>query len=405
MKETRKLRVGLLRAPQIEYVVDGTTHAVGVQDVKDATLRVPAGADGTVTIRNVIIGIGFHWERHENQTFMGDMEFSLEDGAVRVVNIIDIEDYLLSVISSEMSAKATEEFLKAHAVISRSWVVARIVAQAAEDLPAGIDEVDAQGERTIIRWYGTEAHRGFDVCADDHCQRYQGIRRARENAANWGKVKRVIAATRGEVLTFEGKVCDARFSKCCGGVMERFSACWEDVDFPYLQVKPDSIGDSGVFCNTSDSDVLSQVMNNYDLETHDFFRWRAQYRPTELSALVARKSGIDLGTIRQLVPLERGGSGRIIRLRIEGDKGIVTVGKELEIRRWLSESHLYSSAFEVKREGDLFVLEGRGWGHGVGLCQIGAAAMGAKGYSYTEILQHYYPTSTLSQIHEILERT
>lgn len=404
MKEMRKLRVGLLRAPRIEYMVDDVPYTVEAQDIAQSSRLVKAGADGTITICNVVIGIGFHWQRTEDQTFMGDMEFALEEGEVRATNIIDIEDYLLSVISSEMSAKATEEFLKAHAVISRSWVVARIIAQASEAANTGFNEINAQGERTIIRWYGTEAHHGFDVCADDHCQRYQGISRARENAENWEKVKRVIAATRGEVLTYDGAVCDARFSKCCGGTMERFSACWEDVDYPYLQVKADSIGDSGTFCDTSDPAILNQVMNNYDLETRDFFRWRVQYRPAELSALVARKSGIDFGLIHQLTPLERGGSGRITRLRIVGEKCTIVVGKELEIRRWLSDSHLYSSAFDIKREGELFVLDGRGWGHGVGLCQIGAAAMGARGYRYTEILQHYYPNSSLSQIREVLER-
>ena len=205
-------------------------------------------------------------------------------------------------------------------------------------------------------------------------------------------------ATWGEVLTFDGAICDARFSKCCGGVMERFSTCWEDKDLPYLAVKPDTPADGGdPFCDTADAGILAQVLNDYDLETKDFFRWTVRYTRAELSELVRRRSGVDFGEIRDLIPLERGGSGRIIRLKIVGTKKTLTVGKELLIRRWLSESHLKSSAFEVEQDTDAFVLHGRGWGHGVGLCQIGAAVMAARGYDYKQILSHYYPGSQLER--------
>ena len=241
-------------------------------------------------------------------------------------------------------------------------------------------------EDSIIRWYDSEAHVGFDVCADDHCQRYQGITRQSNP-----QVVEAIEATRGLVLTYEGKICDARFSKCCGGMTEVFESCWENIRHPYLVAKEDP------YCNTKDKRILSQVLNNYDQETVDFYRWEVTYTTDKLSELVKRKSGIDFGRILDLVPMERGASGRIITLKIIGDKRTHTVGKELEIRKWLSESHLYSSAFEVEKTADGFTLHGKGWGHGVGLCQIGAAVMGDQGIPYDEILTFYYPHAELTK--------
>ena len=326
-----------------------------------------------------------------------------------MINSIDVEEYLTSVISSEMSATASKELLKAHAVISRSWLLAQIektfrLGKAPEKYKSCERDRDQ-----LIRWYDREDHGMFDVCADDHCQRYQGITRASTPI-----VEEVIHETRGEILTDGESICDTRFSKCCGGVTEQFEHCWEPVPHSYLTAVRDSkesafpdltdpveaemwIRNSpDAFCNTTDQKILSQVLNNYDQETTNFYRWKVTYTQEELAGLIHRKSGIDFGEIQDLIPLERGSSGRIEKLQIIGTRRIYTIGKELEIRRTLSETHLYSSAFVVDKENmrlnipQRFVLTGAGWGHGVGLCQIGAAVMGEQGYSYTEILSHYF---------------
>jgi SpoIID/LytB domain protein len=346
--------------------------------------------------------------------FAGALKIIVDKGRLYAINIVGVEDYLLSVISSEMSADASEEFLKAHAVISRSWVMAQIASQTkcrSIDIPEGIynlpalvtwlDTFKAGAGRTkvdsqvyeYVRWYDHQDHDLFDVCADDHCQRYQGLTRATGK-----KVGRAIDATWGKVLKYNGELCDARFSKCCGGRMERFGVCWEDRDMPYLQPLPDAPGhteDGHCFCDTRDKKILSQVLNNYDQETVDFYRWTTVYTNEELSALIEKKSGIRLGYIKDIEALERGESGRIYKLRIVGSERTLIVGKELEIRRILSESHLKSSAFEAVVEDDRVIFNGAGWGHGVGLCQIGAAVMASEGYTYKEILAHYYPGAEL----------
>ena len=237
----------------------------------------------------------------------------------------------------------------------------------------------------IVKWFDHEDHKRFDVCADDHCQRYQGL-----TMAVGENVRKAIDSTWGEVLTFDGKLCDTRFSKCCGGVTEQFSTCWEDVDYPYLTRVEDP------WCNTSDEEVLSQVLNDYDLETKDFYRWTAEYDRKELAALISERAGRDIGQLLSLEPLERGVSGRIKLLRIRGSKCTLDIGNELIIRRYLSTSHLKSSAFDVEMTPDRVILHGSGWGHGVGLCQIGAANMARHGHGYAEILQHYYPGSILT---------
>ena len=338
----------------------------------------------------VTIGIGFHWERTQDQTFAGALKIIVEDGRLTAVNVIGVEDYLVSVISSEMKATASLNLLKAHAVISRSWVISQIEKRLAGGTDAKAETVkERDGE--IIRWWDHDDHKRFDVCADDHCQRYQGLTQALgEN------VRTAVAETWGQVLKYGGEICDARFSKCCGGVMERFSTCWEDKDYPYLQALPDTPEEGGrCFCDTDDESVLSQILNDYDLETRNFYRWEARYTRSELSELVRRRSGIDFGEIHSLEPLERGESGRISRLRISGTARTAVVGKELMIRRILSESHLKSSAFDIEWQGDALTLRGRGWGHGVGLCQIGAAVMANRGYSYEQILKHYYPGASI----------
>lgn len=369
-------------------------------------------AEPSFVLHGVTIGVGFHWERKEDQKFAGALKIIVENGSLTAVNVVGVEDYLLSVISSEMSATSSEEFLKAHAVISRSWVMAQLSDAHGErrlEIPAYVKDIqslvshldsirnqdvmtETEGETEYVKWYDHEDHRNFDVCADDHCQRYQGLTRATGMS-----VRKAIDSTWGQVLTYDDRLCDARFSKCCGGLMESFSTCWEEKDMPYLQSLPDtpSHGEGRCFCDTQDKEVLSQVLNNYDQETADFYRWRVEYGRDELSELVSRRSGVDVGRVLRLEPLERGGSGRIFRLRIVGSKKTLVVGKELEIRRILSETHLKSSAFEVEDAGDKVILHGRGWGHGVGLCQIGAAVMASEGYKYEQILEHYYPGTIL----------
>lgn len=369
----------------------------------DELLFTPEGL-GTFWLRNVTIGVNFHWERREDQKFEGKLKFIVENGALTAINVIGVEDYLTSVISSEMSATASENLLKAHAVISRSWLLAQI--EKNKEIVAQKKEYNACTctDDELIKWYDREDHVNFDVCADDHCQRYQGLTRASTK-----KVRDAIAQTWGEVLAYDGKICDARFSKCCGGAVEEFQHCWEPVKHNYLVKLRDSenpadlpdltveenarkwIMDSpDAFCNTTDKDILSQVLNSYDQETVNFYRWKVEYDKKELGELILKRSGVDYGEILDLVPVERGTSGRLVRLKIVGTKKTMTIGKELEIRRTLSASHLYSSAFVVEKSGNKFILHGAGWGHGVGLCQIGAAVMGERGYNYEQILLHYF---------------
>ena len=375
-------------------------------------------------LQDVTIGINFHWERKEFQRFKGELKIIVEDDRLTAINIIPIEDYLTSVISSEMSATASLELLKAHAVISRSWLLNKLKVANGKlkvimhpDNTANFELSTLPSQ--LIKWYDHEAHKNFDVCADDHCQRYQGITRTSTPQAI-----EAVFATRGEVLMYEGEICDARFSKCCGGAFEEFQNCWENVKHPYLIGQRDSKTETrlpdltkeaeadkwirtspAAFCNTHNKQVLSQVLNNYDQETTDFYRWRVCYSQQELSELIHKRSGIEFGKIIDLIPVERGTSGRLVRLKIVGTLRTLIIGKELEIRRTLSSSHLYSSAFVVDKEykedekeiPSRFILTGSGWGHGVGLCQIGAAVMGEQGYKYKEILSHYYPGSAIEQ--------
>ena len=359
-------------------------------------------AEPSFILYGVTIGDGFHWQRQQDQRFAGTLKFLVDGGKVQAINIIGVEDYLLSVIASEMKATASPEFLKAHAVISRSWVMAQIAHRRArckagpefcfDNVPSLVTYLESrsaptaspEGEPEVRRWFDHEDHRRFDVCADDHCQRYQGLGAGISQAA-----RDAVDQTWGQVLRYQGELVDARFYKCCGGRTERFSAAWEDIDKPYLTVHEDS------WCDTQDPEILRQVLNDYDLETRDFHDWEVRYGREELSALFCERSGMDLGLITALEPLERGGSGRITRLRVRGTKGSVIIGKELIIRRYLSPSHLYSSWFDAEITPDEVILRGHGWGHGVGLCQIGAAVMAASGKTYREILSFYYPGTTL----------
>lgn len=426
------IRVGIMSAERItamlhgDYVIDGSDDRingdVSVQyadggilfnGVRYSVLRLTPVSESECffTLCDVTIGVEFHWQRKEAQSFKGGIEFYAADGAVTVINDINAEEYLKSVISSEMNAHASLELLKAHAVISRSWLIAQI-SKKGTDAKNGGKGMRADGNE-IVKWYDRDDHNLFDVCADDHCQRYQGITKAYIPT-----VKRAVEETRGEVLVSDGEICDARFSKCCGGATEEFGYCWEDKDVEYLKGVRDSADEAPLpdltteceaekwiaaepeaFCNTSDGEILRQILNDFDMETNDFYRWQVRYSQQELSDIVRERSGIDFGTIESLTPLERGVSGRISRLRIDGSKRSMIIGKELEIRKTLSRSHLYSSAFTVKRENGDFVIYGAGWGHGVGLCQIGAAVMGSKGYGYREILAHYYKGARVEAVY------
>ncbi len=359
-------------------------------DVYDTLYVEPAQDSATFSLHGVTIGKEFHWQQQEMQTFQGSLILRIIDGELHAINRIAIEDYLTSVIASEMSGTSSVELLKAHAIISRSWLLAQLERDerlkmkdksSSEEGNSQLSNADSQ----FVKWYDREAHTHFDVCADDHCQRYQGV-----NRKVTPQVLEAIRTTRGTVLSYGGKVCDARFSKCCGGKTELYESCWDDTPHPYLSVVEDP------FCNTHDERVLSEVLNHYDQST-DFYRWTVEYSQEELSELVRRRGGFDYGDIIDLIPIERGPSGRIVRLQIVGAKATRIIGKELEIRRTLSENHLYSSAFEVKKKNGRFILHGAGWGHGVGLCQIGAAMMGAQGYSCEEILHHYYPEAVLAE--------
>jgi len=370
-------------------------------------------------LQDVTIGVNFHWEQKETQKFRGALKLIIENGKVTPINVLPIEDYLVSVISSEMSANSSLELLKAHAIISRSWLIAQIEKQdKLTDTPESYASTFATKDE-YIKWYDREDHINFHVCADDHCQRYQGITRSHNP-----NVAKAVKETAGIILSYNGTVCDARFSKCCGGIAELFENCWEPQNHPYLtavwdkaakvsEEKPDLTQEEqaiawisetpDAFCNTNDENILKQVLNDYDWSAKDFFRWTVSYTQYELSALIHRQSGHDFGTIIDLIPVERGTSGRLIKLKIIGTKKTLTIGKELEIRRCLSESHLYSSAFFIEKQNlsngipSKFILHGAGWGHGVGLCQIGAAVMGHKGYKYNEILQHYFKGATLEK--------
>lgn len=435
-KQEPVVSVGIVSGDEIHFQLNGT-YTIGNKEVtgkQTVTLKggrvlwnstdytelcfTPQADNVSFTLEDVTIGVDFHWERKEAQTFLGRLRFVVDKDKLWAINELPVERYLASVISSEMSATSSLELLKAHAVISRSWLLVQMrrrkaIEMGVQTASAPVKVSDEEG----VVWYDSDAHTLFDVCADDHCQRYQGITKATSP-----HVEAAIKATRGQLLMNGKEICDARFSKCCGGVSEEYEYCWDNTHKPYLLSVVDNaplgtaptidltdektaqkwiLSAPEAFCNTNDVKVLSQVLNNYDQETQDFYRWTVDYTQAELAELIRRKSGLDFGEIIDLLSLTRGKSGRITRLKIVGTKLTRIIGKELEIRRTLSESHLYSSAFVVERSeivNDVpqhFRLVGAGWGHGVGLCQIGAAVMGERGYQYDEILHHYYQTAAI----------
>ncbi len=438
------VHVGIVSGEKIEFSLNGEYSAKGETITGRQTVEFseggilwngnqyrelcfsPKGEKASFSLFDVTIGVNFHWERKETQTFLGELHLVVEADKICAINTLPVEKYLESVISSEMSATSSLELLKAHAVISRSWLLAQMkkrkeVAESGNNFFSFIKQDDM-----FIRWYDREDHTIFDVCADDHCQRYQGI--TKETSSH---VAEAIKMTKGQILMYDDDICDARFSKCCGGVSEEFQYCWEDSPKPYLiavrdtregmtQQGADALPDLSdeataetwirtspeSFCNTQDKKILSQVLNDYDQETADFYRWHVTITQKKLKALIAEKLKMDFGDILDLKAIERGRSGRISKLQIIGTGRTFTIGKELEIRRALSDTHLYSSAFVVDKEDvdadgvpQSFRLTGAGWGHGVGLCQIGAAMMGEQGFDYSQILLHYYRNAEIKKIY------
>lgn len=391
--------------------------------VENNTIFIPSDLESeSFKLKGVMIGKQFHWQKKETQVLLGSLKLIIEDAKITAINIIPVERYLESVISSEMSATSSMELLKAHAIISRSWLLAQMEKRTSISSSDGDYQSVIKTDDELIKWYDREDHTLYDVCADDHCQRYQGITRMHAHNA-----QDAVTNTRGIALVYNNLVCDTRFSKSCGGISESFENVWEPINHPYLESVIDYKFESDDFdqdltkekaaekwimenphayCNTKDASILSQVLVDYDRETTDFYRWKVEYSQAELSQLIKKKSGIDFGDITDLIPLERGFSGRLKKLKIVGAKKTLTIGKELEIRKVLSENHLYSSAIIIEKlnfdEGipQTFILHGAGWGHGVGLCQIGAAVMGEIGFSFDEILLHYFKGASIKRVYD-----
>ena len=409
--EEPRVQVGIMSARTLRFRLNGTFMAKGRQVTGEQTVEcvdgcvswdgllygtlsfVPQSPQATFSLADVTIGKAFHWERSETQTFGGDLRLIVDQDALLAINDVPVEDYLTSVISSEMKSTCPLEYLKASAIVSRSWLLTQMRRRRETD---GVPQAPAvkQTATSLMRWYDRQEHTLFDVCADDHCQRYQGISRI-ENPA----VRDAVCQTRGLVLTYDGQVCDARFGKCCGGRTNEFRFCWDNLQVPYLASVEDP------FCNVHDKALLSQVLNDYDLETTDFHDWTVEYSQEQLHDLICRHLQVEMGAILRLEPVEAGPGGHISMLRVVGQEREMTVGKELEIRRMLSHSHLKSSAFTVQlldvTDGipQRIVLHGHGWGHGVGMCQIGAASMAAQGYDSQRILEHYYPGASVTKLY------
>lgn len=438
------ISVGILTASKIKFELYGEYSAYGFKhffsgryeaeiinnkiickgdkdkfEISDEIIFEPQEPDSeTFLIKDVIIGVKFHWERKEKQRFTYSLKLIKDNNRITAINIIPLEKYLVSVISSEMSARCSIEMLKATAIVSRSWILSQVTKSKSNSQPnTALVETDDE----IIRWYDREDHKLFDVCADDHCQRYQGVTKMTSDTA-----RKAVEQTKGIVLIEDNKVLDARFSKSCGGITEAFENVWESAkhislssiyDYKFIaddfddnfSVEVNAVkwikSNPPAFCNTKDPKILNQILLDYDRETKDFYRWKVEYEQEQLAGLLKKKTGFDFGLIKDIVPVERGFSSRIIKLKIIGSKKVLTIGKELEIRRVLSHTHLYSSAFIVEKTNYVddipqnFVIRGAGWGHGVGLCQIGAAVMAEQGYQFDEILVHYYKNVELKKIY------
>ncbi len=352
----------------------------------------PEDLKNTLTVlHDVTIGIQFHWEREEDDDYPYILEFCKSSAKkIMAINELPVERYLESVISSEMSGDCPSALLHAHTVIARSWLLAQM-----QNPP----------------------HVNYLVCHDDHCQRYQGMRRWTKSAGN------AVKDTHGEVLTYQGEICDTRYSKSCGGITENFENCWPPQKVSYCQTivdapenkispVPDLTKEENVrtwvtfrpasFCNATPQE-LERLLVEYDREIKDLFRWEVIYSQDEITKLIESKTQRKLGQLKEIKTGKRGRSGRLLSIDFIGTTGNIHVDDQLEIRRVLSPSHLYSACFVVDTEGgkdsvpDKFILRGGGWGHGVGLCQIGAAVMSTHGYDYKQILQHYYRGTELTQ--------
>lgn len=436
-----QIKVGILSAPEIEFILSGNYKYKKLENPVKGKMRAGLEAGkiiitfnektyhhvgdvvfepvdyetGSFQLNDVLIGKEFHWERKENERFSGTLKLIVEENKITAVNILPLEEYLTSVISSEMSPNSSLEFLKTHAIVSRSWIISQMQKSVKSTKPS------PSSEEEKIKWYDREDHINFDVCADDHCQRYHGITKVISKTS-----REAIEATKGLILIHDKAVCETRYSKCCGGITENFENVWQDTKLHYLtaitdyKYEPDNYDldfsiepnaekwikkNPPAFCNTKDEKILSQVLVDFDQETKNFYRWKVVYSQDELKTLITRKTGIDFGEIKNLEVIERGASARIIKLKIVGTKRSMIIGKELEIRKSLSDSHLYSSAFVVEKQEvengipGKFILWGAGWGHGVGLCQIGAAVMSELGYKFDEILTHYFKGSKIEKLY------
>ena len=391
-------------------------------EISDEIIFIPRDpSTESFLLRDVTIGKSFHWQRKEKQRFTGSLKLLRSGNKIAAINILPVEDYLVSVISSEMSARSSLQLLKSHAIISRSWLFARREKSGNREKTQEEYSDNSKNENEIIKWYGHEDHELFDVCADDHCQRYQGITKIFTESA-----RTAVKQTEGVVLVEDNKICDTRYSKACGGITESFENVWEPEIHTYLKsvidykFEPDNFSlnfsnelnaikwiksSPPSYCNTHDKKILSHILMEYDQETTDFYRWKVEYYQKDLEKIIRIKTGIDFGDILDLVPVQRGHSARLIKLKIIGTKRTLIIGKELEIRRILSKSHLYSSAIVIEKENikegipQKFIIYGAGWGHGVGLCQIGAAVMASKGFQFDEILLHYFTNARLKKIY------
>lgn len=428
-----EIQVGILSQEEVTFVLNEPYQCNGQRVTGEQTVSCRNGellwngqsyprlcltpeGEGNFTLPAVTIGINFHWQQKEAQTFQGGIMLKAHEGLVVLINRVKAETYLSSVICSEMNSESPYEFLKASAIISRSWVLSQILQKKQKASATGV--CGFSNEEEIIRWYEQSEHKLFDVCADDHCQRYQGISRITSERS-----RNAVLETRGEVLLFNHEICDARFSKCCGGATEEYRYCWDDHQVPYLVAHGDTVPSQAAdlsreadaaawisqspecFCNTNDRELLGQILNHYDQSTTDFFRWTAVCPQELLLERLQEATGIDFGQVTDIVPIERGPGGRLSRIRIVGTKCSKIIGKELEIRRLFAKTHLYSAAFIIEKGPEAdgapkeFILHGAGWGHGVGMCQIGAAVMGKKGYDYRQILKHYYPHTQIKKLY------
>lgn len=415
-----KILSGVFNAELKDNKIICVGHSFEIQGEDEILFEPSDPVSESFVLRDVLIGVKFHWERREKQRFNYFLKIIKNGDQLTAINYLPTEAYLTSVISSEMSAKCSINLLRSQAVVARSWLLAQLQNKDKEKSKDPSLKPFSNNEE-LITWYDREAHTLFDVCADDHCQRFQGVTKVTTQTS-----VQAIADTRGIVLISDDEICDTRYSKSCGGISESYENVWEPVKYKYLvpvidyKYEPENLDlnlkdeknavewiktNVPAFCNTNDSKILNQILIDYDQETKDFYRWKVEYNQKEISKLINNKLQTDFGDIIDLIPVERGYSARLIKLKIVGTKKTLTVGKELEIRRVLSPTHLYSSAFFVEKQEVIegipqkFILHGAGWGHGVGLCQIGAAVMAEKGYQFDEILNHYFPNATIKKIY------